>query len=421
MMDTILFYTLYTLLLMFGILLSVAFAGVRLSKGNALIISVLFALCGIIQATAYALFNEMLVWKIYPLIGHMPVILLLCLYFRLRISTSLAAVVTTYLCCQPAKWFGIFMETLTDNQRAGQITHIITLLLTGAVIIWHLAPCISEIYRKDNRSIFIFSIVPMVYYIFDYSMGVYTGFFTDNNRIVVEFLPFFLCIAYLMFCVVYYKEYEKKTDAERKEQIIRITAEQQAKESETLRRGEHEIRCMHNDVLMFLSRLSLYLQREETKAAQKIIKDFKAYMEASSIKRYCENAMVNYILTEYGAKCRDEHIDFQASLDIADLTVDEVMFTSILSNALDNAMYAQMELPKGKRSIKVMLKISDSKLLLSVRNPFRKKPLFADGMPVSDKSGHGYGTQSIRYITEHLGGNCQFTIENETFVLRVVL
>jgi len=178
---------------------------------------------------------------------------------------------------------------------------------------------------------------------------------------------------------------------------------------------------MRNDMLMFLNRLSLYLEREETEAAQRIITDFKSYMEATSIKQYCENAAVDYILSEYDAKCRDEHIDFQAAVDISSLTVDEVMFASILSNALDNAMYAQRELPKAKRSIKVMLKTSDNKLLLSVRNPFRKKPLFVDGMPVSDKNGYGYGTKSIRYITEHLSGNCQFTIENETFVLRVVL
>lgn len=88
---------------------------------------------------------------------------------------------------------------------------------------------------------------------------------------------------------------------------------------------------------------------------------------------------------------------------------------------MDNALTAQKELPEAERGIKVMLKTSDNKLLLSVRNPFGKKPLFVDGMPVSRKKGHGYGTQSIRYMTERLGGNCQFTIDNQMFVLRVVL
>ena len=40
---------------------------------------------------------------------------------------------------------------------------------------------------------------------------------------------------------------------------------------------------------------------------------------------------------------------------------------------------------------------------------------------MSAKAGHGYGTQSILYLTEKLGGKCQFVVQNNIFVLRVVL
>ena len=71
--------------------------------------------------------------------------------------------------------------------------------------------------------------------------------------------------------------------------------------------------------------------------------------------------------------------------------------------------------------IRLMLKQSGGKLLLSVKNPTSKQVTFTNGLPLSDKRGHGYGIQSIRYMTERLGGNCQFSQQQDTFILRVVL
>lgn len=68
-----------------------------------------------------------------------------------------------------------------------------------------------------------------------------------------------------------------------------------------------------------------------------------------------------------------------------------------------------------------MLKMVEGKLLLSVKNPIKNTPVFSDGLPISNKKGHGYGTQSIRYMTERLGGNCQFSAEENVFTLRVIL
>ena len=70
---------------------------------------------------------------------------------------------------------------------------------------------------------------------------------------------------------------------------------------------------------------------------------------------------------------------------------------------------------------KLMLKIDNGKLLLSIRNHFEEKIVFSDDIPVSNKVGHGYGTQSICYMTEKLGGNYQFMVEGNEFILRVII
>ena len=99
----------------------------------------------------------------------------------------------------------------------------------------------------------------------------------------------------------------------------------------------------------------------------------------------------------------------------------KILFCSILQNALENAFNAQLLLPPEKRQVRLLLKTMGNKLLLAVKNPFDQMPVFSDGLPVSNKPDHGYGTQSIRYMTERLGGNCQFTVQDGLFVLRVIL
>ena len=65
--------------------------------------------------------------------------------------------------------------------------------------------------------------------------------------------------------------------------------------------------------------------------------------------------------------------------------------------------------------------MKENKLLLSLKNTFADAPEIIDGIPRSKVSGHGFGTQSIRYVTERLNGNCQFSVDGNMFVLRVIL
>lgn len=421
MMDTVLFFAHYALLLLFGVLLSAAFAGVQATRKNSGVFLGLFILCGVLQIIVYLFRGEDTVWKLYPLITHLPITLLLCFYYRRRIVKALASVTTAYLCCQPAKWFGLFLAALTHNDTVGQITRILTLIAVGTVAIRLLSPLVSKLYSNSTHGAMVFGITPMVYYLYDYITGVYSDFWILNHKSATEFLPFLLCVAYMVFCVVYYKEYEKKTDAEHKEQIVRLTVEQQAKELDAVRRGEQELRLLRHDMRLFLTNLALCIEENDLDAARRMISGFADGVASTAVRRYCENALINYVLSDCAAKCQAAQIRFSPTVELEELVIDEVMFSSILSNALDNSINAQKELPPSQRSIKVLLKTSDGKLLLSVKNPIAKAPPFVDGIPIPAQKGHGYGTRSIRYLTERLGGNSQFTAEKGNFILRVVI
>lgn len=420
--GNILYYAHYTIMLLFGILLSVAYTGIQLRKrSNNITVLVLFAVCGILQLASYVTFNESLVWKIYPLIVHLPIVLVLCLFYRRNLIMVFSAVSTAYLCCQPAKWLGILCNTLTHNQTAELLTRIVTLFLVGFIALYYLAPYLSKLFQKEMKSVCIFGSIPMVYYLFDYTMGIYTNLWTTNNQLVAEFLPFFLCIVFMFFCFFYYKEYEQKSDAEHKEQIIRIAAEQQAKELKAIKRSEQEIRLLRHDMRLILNTVTLCIQEGNFEKAYELLSTYSTHIDGTKLEHFCNIDTINYILSDFVEKCKIDNIDFKYNVELQECKTDEILFSSILSNALDNALNAQKEVPVEKRMINLMLKDSEGKLLLSVKNTTTQVPVFVDGLPITTKDGHGYGSQSIRYMTERLGGNYQFKVQNNIFSVRVII
>jgi len=419
--DTVLFYLFHSLTLIFGIILSAAFCGVKFRKRTLIIFLLFFAACAAIEIAIYCLFGEDAVWKLYPLITHLPLLFVLYLFFKKRIITILASISLAYLCCQPAKWIGLLFGTIIKNTSVVWTIRIFVLLAVAFIILRYLAQYISEIFNKNTQSILIFASIPMLYYLFDYVVGIYTDLWISHYQIAAEFLAFYLCVIYMVFCVIYYKEYEKKADAERKEQILKVITEQQMKEVASIKHSNMKTSLLRHDMRLLLSNLALSIENNDTKTSLKMISAFVERVDKASVHRYCNNDTINYILSNYENKCKEQNINFQVNIEIEDFSADEFLFASIISNALDNAFNAQIDLPLPERNIKVMIKNSNGKLLLSVKNPFKGSITFEEGFPTTAKKGHGYGTQSIRYMTRKLGGNCQFSAENNVFILRIVL
>ena len=421
MFENILFFLYGSLLLLYGVFLSASMSGIRLNRQNILILLGISAFSGVLQLGILALFSENMVWKLYPLITHLPLVIALYKIFKKRIVTAAASILTVYLCCQSAKWFGVLTFFFTQNAHAEALVRICILILSAFIILKFLVSSLSAIFNSDTRIVCTFGLIPLVYYVFDYVATIYTDLWMNNNRVAAEFLPFFLGIAFLVFGVIYYREYEKRSSAERKEKLIRITTEQQIREIEAVKHAESEIRLLRHDMRLLLNNLAFCINNKENEKALELISAYSTYIDETKLEYFCQNDTINYILSDYAGRFAAEQIEFIHSVEISEINVDEILFASILSNALDNALNAQKVISIGKRSIRLMLKNVEGKLLLSVKNPIDRKPVFVDGLPVSDKKGHGYGTQSIRYMSERLGGNCLFSAENNIFTLRVII
>lgn len=421
MLETLLFFLNNALLLLFGILSSAAFAGIRHTRQNILVFLGLFGVSGVLQLLLYLLASEEAVWKLYPLITHLPLFLVLWLGYRKYFISAIAAICTAYMCCQPARWLGTLAYSLTDSSIAEYILRVPVLFLCGFLNMTVFSPCLSEIFSKNRKSVLIFGMTPIIYYFYDYLTAVYAREWMQSNPLVAEFLNFFLSVAFVLFCYVYFREYEQKSEAEQKEQLLRITTEQQANEVEAIRRSGREIQLLRHDMRHILSSLAVCIEDGNKEKALEIISTYCDHIDGTKPAHFCELDTVNYVLSDFSARCKAEAVSFRPTVELSELELDEMMFSLILSNALDNALNAQLSLPRHRRQVQLMLKNANGKLLMSVKNPVSKPPVFADGLPVTDRENHGYGSRSIRYLTERLGGNCQFSFQGGLFTVRVIL
>ena len=408
--------------LFFGVYVSAAFLGVRMKRKNIISLLLFSVTVGIFYVLSYLLFGVDGTEKIYPFIIHLPLAIFLSLRFGYRPAPSALSVLTGYLCCQISNWAGLAALNITDSEEIYYGVRIAVTTFVFVILIRYISDATAALLQKPTKAILILGLMPFVYYLFDYVTGVYTSLLYSGVEGVVEFLGFMLCIFYLLFISLYFKQYEEKLEAEQKNRLMELKRQQYEKELCAIRRSERDISILRHDMRHYLLNLSAYIKSGEDTKAEEYIESLITAADQTATRKYCKNEIVNIIVSSHMETIEREQIDFSYAIDIPDkLPFSDVDITAILSNALENAIRAVSELPTENRIIRLDLRMNGGKLLLSLKNRFAQKPTIIDGLPTSASPGHGFGTQSIRYMAEKLNGNCRFSVNGEWFVLQVIL
>lgn len=419
MISTILEAIRYTLTLLFGIFVSTLFLDIKINKKNILIIFGFFYIDLALQAIFYFSKNISSVVSLYPLITHLPLFLFFILIFKKRIFPTLIAITSAYLCCQISNWTTIFVSSFING--TADIIYSLSLILSFGLIVKFVYLPISQLLKKESSELLSFGIIPIFYYIFDYISTVYTQLLYLGNKITVEFTPFLLCICYFVFCTVYFKQYEEKQRIEMNNKLMDMKQTQVEKEMTLMEENEKKIVLLRHDMRHFLNNILNDLENNQNEHAIEYIHTLSDSFDQTVRKQYCLNNTINMIIASYENRIQEENIDFHYQLSVPKkLDISDIDLTSILSNALENALKAVLLL-KDYRFIHLTIEERCGKLLISVENNYLNEPIFVDGLPISKEKNHGFGSQSIVNTVEKLNGNCQFSVNDHRFTLRIVI
>lgn len=377
----------YALVLIYGLALDVFISGGCDTPRQKRLIAYLCPCFLVVQLLGWLTLGELAVKQIYPLIVHLPLVLILVLALKKPWGIAIVSTATAYLCCQPPRWGSMAVEALTHS----------ALLLFGSL--------------------------PCSYYIFDYATTIYSDALYSGIQALNEFLPTVLVVFYVLFLPAFYVQSQKRSSAEMQRSLLEVELKQSQQEMDSLRQSEMQTAVYQHDMRHHLNMISGLLASGSPQQAQEYIQKVQSDVEALTSRRFCENETVNLLCSSFVQKAEKSGVTLNVDARVpAHLPISDTELCSLLSNALENALRAASTLrPEFRRTVDLYCGIRLNKLLIEVRNPYDTPPVMRDGVPVSDAAGHGFGCRSIQAIAQQRGGLCQFLAERGTFLLRVVL
>ena len=190
-----------------------------------------------------------------------------------------------------------------------------------------------------------------------------------------------------------------------------------------LQQVQHQTAIYRHDMRHHLSLLCGYLAEGNAAKASEYIRQTQADINKIVPVKYCENIAANLILSSFAGKAAKQGVTLSVEANIpAALPLSDTELCALLSNGLENAVCAAAQASKsGQAVVRFNCQPHKDKLLIYISNPYRGTISMHDGLPASDRAGHGFGVKSIKLIVEKYAGYCSFEAENGLFTLKVVL
>ncbi|MDF2905377.1 MAG: signal transduction histidine kinase regulating citrate/malate metabolism [Herbinix sp.] len=413
----------YGLIFIFGLLLSVMFAGVDKTKKNRNTVLCIIVLLCLVQIICWRYLGYESTVKIYPIIIHIPLTLLIAFYFKRGLPIAFVSVLCAYLCCQTPQWFATVSLNLFDSRVAYFITNSLVLFPVFYLLKRYVVASVNRLMNLSRKSLVLFGIIPLFYYLFDYTTTIYTDLLYQGIKLVVLFMPAMLSMFYFVFINFHYNEIQRRSNAENETMLLSVQMRQAEKDLNEFWEQKERTAIYHHDMRHHLNLIAGFLKDGDTMKVMEYINQVQSDIIEVTPVRYCENNTVNLILSYYTNKAESGHVTFTVDAQVPqNISITETELCALLSNSLENAFNACTQIEDSKaRTVHFICKVRKEKLLISIENSFAGMVIEENGLPKSDRPGHGFGTKSMVMIINKYSGYYTFTAKDGIFTLRILL
>ena len=411
------------LILLYGVLLSVNFAGGFTSANDLRGLAAFCFIVSIAQLVVYYYWGYNMTTKLYPLIIHFPNVLMLVFGLKKPWGLAIVSVLTAYFCCQLPRWIGTIALELWGTSLAYQVGYIVSIFPIFFLLQRYFARAAYQTMTSSNRSLRLFGGLPLFYYVFNYATTIYTKSLYDGSRMVSEFLPAAMALFYVMFVSLSHNESLRMSQLKLDNALLATQSEHAKNEILALQKAREQIAVHQHDMRHHLSLIRRWIDIGEVDKVREYIRQTQAQIDSIIPARYCENNAVNLILSSFVAKAKERGVTLCVEASIPEvLLIPETELCALLSNGIENAISAAVEVDaEEKRKVYFSCQPHKGKLLILIRNPFKGMLTMQEGLPQSSRPGHGFGTKSIKMIAERHNGYFSFEARDGQFTLKVVL
>ncbi len=113
----------------------------------------------------------------------------------------------------------------------------------------------------------------------------------------MEFLAFSMCLSYVVFLLVYFREYEMKHRAEQYGELMDMQLDSLRTEIDQTRVSEHRLAILRHDMRHHLAAIETFIRQQKTARALEYIQEINRHYDDTVIRSFCKNELLNSVLS----------------------------------------------------------------------------------------------------------------------------
>lgn len=229
-----------------------------------------------------------------------------------------------------------------------------------------------------------------------------------QERFFRMYLPLIFFILYRYVLIANRQMYESQQTKRLQEQLSMLE-----EYNRLMQESQKQMAILRHDMRHNYRLIYTMLKAGDIDEALKHIETQENSIESATVKIFCNVPLVNAALSIYLQRAENSKIKFEHRIDLPkNLKIDESDFAILISNLLENATIASLKQPIDRRRISIIIAHIENQCALEVTNLFDFKVNFENGLPITNRDGHGIGIISLKNFVEKYNAQLDFSHEN---------
>ncbi len=232
-------------------------------------------------------------------------------------------------------------------------------------------------------------------------------------------------LSFVFYAIFYlnFKNILQLFQLRRDKELLAVQTDMYQKQYDAMTENIQMMKIYRHDIKHHLSAIHSFLNEGNILEAKKYISKMDRGLKDTAVEQYCENYVVNVVLSAYIHKANHDKITVDCEAEIPDnIPIDSIELGLVFANALDNAINACKQIESvSDRSISIVCKQHCEQIYIRITNPFAGEVKFNGEYPVSENDNHGVGTRSIAAIALKYSGIFSFTAQDGVFKTTLAL
>ena len=299
---------------------------------------------------------------------------------------------------------------------------LVRLLIYPLMEVWiyrQLRPMFLDVQRRTKRGWGLFAIIGILFYVAITLLMTHPSPITDRP----EYIPV-LALMFLLMPVIYLqiimtlRHQQILYEMSEQESIMKLQVSNVISRVEELGEANESFRKERHDFRHKMQAIAGLVEARQYEELAKVVAEYQEGIQKTKVVRYCKNAIVDSILSVYIRKAENMGIRVKTGFAFPDtFAVRDTELATALANAIENAINACAKLPQEQRMLEIKV-LNKPQFIIMVRNTFDGEVEFNEnGIPVSQQSGHGFGSRSIAAFCTKNGGYYEFQASDNMFTL----